>query len=173
MFMYQTTEIESNFTLPYDLICIQDGGMQFRLTFKCFDENQTAYSIQTGGLTGTFEVTYQCAGMDCQFECDMTIGNLYYFYIALENGYECLPGIEPVAVLKNDGETRNRTNLTFTFDKQGHINVNGCFRNKCDGYHSGIVFELQIDVSYIYDILSALESFFDALKRIQGHSNFY
>ena len=103
----------------------------------------------------------------------ITIGNLYYFYIELENVYECLPGIEPVAVLKNYGETLNRTNMTFTFDKLGHCNVNGCFKNASDGYNSGIIFELQIDMSYIYDILTSLEIFFDELKRIQGHSNFY
>jgi len=171
--MFKTIEIESNLELPYNLIDIRDGEKQFIFSFKCFDDNQTEYSIQAGGVTGKFEVTYKCSGIDSKFECDITIGNLYYFYIELENVYECLPGIEPVAVLKNYGETLNRTNMTFTFDKLGHCKVDCCFKNASDRYNSGIFFELQIDMSYIYDILNSLEKFFDELKQIQGHSKFY
>ena len=171
--MFKTIEIESNLEFPYELIHIQDQEKQFIFSFKCFDDNQTEHSIQTGGVTGKFEMTYKCRGIESQFECDITIGNLYCFYIELENVYECLPGIEPVAVLKNYGETLNRTNMTFTFDKCGHCIVDGCFKNMYDGYNSGIIFEFQIDMSYIYDILNSLEHFFDELKRIQGHGNFF
>lgn len=165
--------IESAFELPYKLIDIRDGSERFVFAFNCFDKNQTEYSIQAGGVTGRFEVTYKCRGIDSQFECDITIGNLYYFYIELENMYECLPGIEPIAVLKNYGETLNRTNMTFRADKCGHFIINGCFKNKENGYKSGIIFETKLDTVFIYDILNSLEKFFDELKRIQGHSNFY
>ena len=171
--MFGKIEIDPAFELPYKLIDIRDDSEQFILAFKCFDKNQTEYSIQTGGVSGIFEVTYKCCGIECQFECDLTIGNLYYFYIELENVYECLPGIEPVAVLKNYGETPDRTNMTFRFDKLGHCIISGLFRNKSNCYKSGIIFDISIDISFIYDILGSLEKFFDELKSIQGHSNFY
>ena len=170
--MFQEIEINSTLVLPYNLIDIGDSGERFVLAFKCFDQKQTDYSIQAGGVTGQFEIAYKCAGIDSRFDIDITIGNLYYFYIELENVYECLPGIDPVAVLKNYG-TLNRTDLTFRFDRSGHILVSGCFKNKHHNYTSGVIFDIQIDTSYIYDILHSLKSFFGELKRIQGHSNFY
>ena len=81
--MFKTIKVESNLELPYNLIDIQDGEKRFIFLFKCFDDNQTEYSIQAGGVTGKFEVTYKCCGIDSNFECDITIGNLYYFYIEL------------------------------------------------------------------------------------------
>ena len=170
--MFKTIEIDSTLELPYKLIDIRDGRKYLIFSFKCFDDDQTEYSIQAGGVTGKFEVIYKCCGIDSQFECDITIGNLYDFYIELKNVYECLPCNEPVAILKNYGEILNRTNMTFTFDKLGHCNVNGYFKNKYDGYDSGIMFEFKNDI-YIYGILNSLEKFFDELKRIQGHGNFY
>lgn len=139
--------------------------------FKCFNKNQTDYSIQAGGVTGRFEVIYKYCGIDSQFECYITIWNLYYFYIELENVYECLPGIEPIAILKNYDDTLNRANMILRFDKIGHCIVSGSFKNKNNWYKNGIMFE--IDTVFIFDILISLEKFFDDLKRIQGHSNFY
>ncbi|MCC3351432.1 hypothetical protein [Ruminococcus albus] len=170
--MFRKIEIDSILELPYKLIDIGDRDEQFVLAFKCFEENQTDYSIQAGGVTGKFEVTYKCCGIDSQFEIDMTIGNLYYFYVELDNAYECLPGSDPVAILKNYG-TLDRTDMTFRFDKLGHIIVSGSFKNKNNNYKCAVAFDMQIDTSYIYDILHSLKYFFDELKRIQGHSNFY
>ena len=170
--MFRKIEIDSILELPYKLIDIGDSDEQFVLAFKCFEENQTDYSIQTGGATGNFEITYKCSGIDSQFEIDITIGNLYYFYNELKNIYECLLGIDSVAVLKNYG-TLNRTDMTFKFDKLGHIIVSGSFKNKSNNYKCGVAFDMQIDTSYIYDILHSLKYFFDELKRIQGHSKFY
>lgn len=170
--MFKKIEIESTLELPYKLIDIKDGSGQLIFAFKCFDDNQTDYSIQEGGVTGKFVVSYKCCGIDSLFECDITIGNLHDFYIKLKNVYECLPGIEPLAVLKNYG-TLNRTDMTFRFDKLGHCFVSGYFKNESNDYKSGIIFDIQIELSDIYDILHSLERFFDELKRIQGHSNFY
>ena len=50
-----------------------------------FDSDQSNHSIEKFGVTGTFEVTYCSGGISSKFECDMTIGNLYDFYIQLEN----------------------------------------------------------------------------------------
>lgn len=170
--MFKKIEIENTLELPYKLIDIKNGSEHLRLAFKCFDDNQTDYSIQAGGVTGEFVVSYKGRGIDSLFECDITIGNLYDFYIELKNIYENLPGIEPFAVLKNHG-TLNRTDITFRFDKLGHCFVSGYFKNKSNGYKSGIIFDIQIELPNIYDLLHSLEKFFNELKRIQGHSNFY
>ena len=44
--MFKTIKVESNLELPYNLIDIQDGEKRFIFSFKCFDDNQTEYSIQ-------------------------------------------------------------------------------------------------------------------------------
>ena len=170
---FKEVDIKSNLELPYTLICIKEGSTQFDLYFKAFDEHQNEYTINAGGVTGTFEIAYSCLGMDCRFECDITMGNLYSFYLQLENVYECLPGIVPIATLENYGSLE-RSNLTFTFDKKGHVQVNGRFMNKDTQYSSGILFDVTMDAFYnITYIINTLKSFFEELKRIQGHSNFY
>ena len=155
------------------LISIKEGDEQFALYFKSFDEQQSEHSIKTGGVTGVFEISYSCPGMDCRFECDITMGNLYSFYLQLDNVYECLPGIVPIATLDNYGSSEH-TNLTFEFDKKGHVRVTGRFMNKDTHYNSGILFDITMDTFYnITNMINTLRSFFDELKRIQGHSNFY
>ena len=165
--------INSNLEIPYKLIDVQEGGEQFTLFFKCFDSDQTKYSVEMGGLTGQFEVTYNCCGISSKFDCDMTIGNLYAFYMQLENAYECLPGIDPVAVLENYGSDM-RSCMTFTFDKKERVVISGHFMDKVTSYKSGIMFEMEIDTFYVIsEILKSLECFFSELKRIQGHNTFY
>ena len=166
--------INSTLELPYKLIDIGDRNERFIFAFKCFDENQTEYSIQAGGVTGKFEITYKCSGIESNFECDLTIGNLYYFYIELDTAYDIKFCKDSVAILKDCSETLNRTKLMFRFDKLGHCFVEGCFKNKGNNYRSSISFEdIEIDQTFIPDILISLEKFFDELKRIQGHSKFY
>ena len=170
--MTMNTEINSTLELPYKLIDIGDSAEQFTLCFKSFDQARSAHSIQTSGVSGVFEVEYKCSGIDCRFECDMTVGNLFYFYTELENVYECLPGIEPVAFLNNYGADMH-TDMSLRFDKKGHFNVIGHFKNKQNNYKSSIAFDIQADTAFVYDILGSLKAFFDELKRIQGHGNFY
>ena len=166
-------EIKSDLELPYTLIYIKEGSTQFGLYFKSFDEKQSEHSINVGGVTGTFEIAYSCLGMDCRFECDITMGNLYSFYLQLENVYECLPGVVPIATLENYGSLE-RTNLTFKFDKKGHVQVSGRFMNKDAHYGSGILFDVSMDAFYnVTYIINSLKRFFEELKRIQGHSKFY
>ncbi len=170
--MFETVEIDSNLELPYKLIDLHEEGEEFSLSFKDFDSDQSNHSIEKFGVTGTFEVTYCSGGINSQFECDMTIGNLYDFYIQLENVYECLPGIEPIATLENYGSL-NRASMTFNFDKKGHVIINGKFMDSKNEYKSGIIFEKEIDTVYITEILTSLNIFFEELKRIQGHGKFY
>ena len=74
-------ENDSSIELPYKLIDIAMGKERFVLSFIRFARHQDSFSIKRGGLTGDFEVAYQCEGMDCKFECDITMGNLYTFYL--------------------------------------------------------------------------------------------
>ena len=136
-------KIESTLELPYKLIDVRNDNEQLIFSFLSFDDGQTDYSIQKGGVTGKFGVSYKCSGIESCFECDITIGNLYYFYIELENVYERLPGIKPVAVLENYGELK-RTEMTISCDKTGRWSVSGCFRNKGTGYREMIKYLLRI-----------------------------
>ncbi len=171
--MYKEIEIKTNLDLPYKLIDISENDEQFIFSFKSFDPKQTEYSIQSGGVTGAFEITYRCKGIESQFECDITVGNVFDFYHDLDYAYDIQCGKDTAATLKNYGDTLNRTNLSFTFDKKGHCVVVGNFRNKNTQYKSGITFELQIDQTYIPEILRSFELFFAELRRIQGHGVFY
>lgn len=171
--MYKEIEIISELQLPYKLIDINEGEEQFVFSFKSFEPKQTEYSIKSGGITGVFEITYKCIGIESQFECDITVGNVYDFYVGLDYAYDIQFGKDTVAVLKNYGDTLDRTNLTFTFDKKGHCILNGDFKNKNTQCKSGISFEFEIDQTYIPEILRSLENFFSELRRIQGHSVFY
>lgn len=56
---------------------------------------------------------------------------------------ECFPGVNPIATLENYGSLE-RSNLTFKFDKMGHVQVNGWFMNKDAHYSSGILFDVKI-----------------------------
>ena len=171
--MFKTVIIDSNLELPYKLIDIHEDGEQFALSFKEFDSGQSDYSIERGGLTGKFEVTYNCCGINSQFECDMTIGNLFDFYIQLENSHECLSGTDSIAVLEDYGSDK-RTNMTFNFLNNNRVVISGNFLNSNTLYKSGIQFEMEIDTFYVIsETLNSLEYFFNELKRIQGHSTFY
>ena len=62
--MFKEADIETTLELPYTLIDIGEDEERFVFAFRRFDENQTDYSIQAGGLTGKFEVMYRCKGME-------------------------------------------------------------------------------------------------------------
>ena len=171
--LHTIQKIESTLELPYRLIDWQSGSEHFIFQFQAFDENQTDISIQNGGITGAFGVMYQGTGISCAFTCDITIGNVYDFYISLDNAYDIMYGKNAVAVLKNYGETLHRTNLTFSFDSKGHCSVSGYFQNKENRYHSGITFAFELDQTYIPEILHRMDQFFQEIRRIQGHGQFY
>lgn len=169
--MYTTQTIESTIELPYKLIDIDTGRENFIFLFNEFDDNQTDYSIKMGGVTGKFRVIYQGKGINCNFGCDITVGNVYEFYMSLDNAYDAL-GKNSVAILKNYG-TLNRTNLTINFDNKGHCFVDGYFKNEDNLYESGIFFSFKIDQTYLIESLNSMKTFFQELRRIQGHNDFY
>lgn len=166
--LYTVRKIESRIELPYDLIDLKTGNEHFVLQFSGFDENQTDYSINMGGVTGKFNVIYQCRGMDCNFRCEITVGNVYEFYISLDSACNAMSGKASLNYYSPD-----RSSLTFTLDKKGHCLVEGSFKNKDNFCKSGVTFSFETDQTYITGILKSMEIFFRELKRIQGHDTFY
>ena len=172
--MFKEADIETTLELPYTLIDIGEDEERFVFAFRRFDENQTDYSIQAGGLTGKFEVMYRCKGMESRFECDITVGNVYELFVALDNAYEGFSGKLPSVVLHNYGNAPYRTEMTFKFEKTGHFIFSGRFMNKSNEYRSGIIIDsIKSDSVFLSDILKNSEKFFAELSRIQGHRNFY
>ena len=99
------------------------------------------------------------------------MGDLYCFYIELDNVYDGLPGTKPVAILESNAETQERTKMTFRPDN-GMFVINGLFRNRDNCYKSGIIFDMEIDTVFVVEMLVTLENFFKELEEIQGHRNF-
>ncbi|MCH5349993.1 MAG: hypothetical protein J1E40_11765 [Oscillospiraceae bacterium] len=170
--MYTIRKIESAIELPYDLIDINTGSEHFIFQFISFDDNQTDRSIEMGGVTGKFGIIYQSKGIDCNFECDISVGNVYTFYYSLDTAYDIMSGRNAVSVLSDYGDTLNRTNLTITFDNKGRCLMDGYFKNKDDLYKSSIAFSFKIEHTDISDMLISMDKFFHELIRVQGHNNF-
>ncbi|MCM1506105.1 MAG: hypothetical protein NC177_03070 [Ruminococcus flavefaciens] len=146
------------------LIDISEWDEHFIFQFNEFDGNQTDY------LTGKFGIVYLGKGMECSFDCDITIGNVYDFAVALENAYEYIKGGK--AVLANYGSL-DRSNLSVVFDGKGHCEVTGKFLNADNFYKSGISFAFSLDQTHINDILIKMDIFFEELHRIQGHNKYF
>lgn len=173
--MYSIIKIESEIELPYKLIDINSltGGEHFIFSFNEFDGNQTEYSIERGGVTGKFGIVYQSKGIDCNFKCDVTVGNVHDFYMSLDDAWDIKSGRNASAFLKCYGYDSDRTDFTINFDNKGRCFAGGHFKNAEDQYKSGVFFSFETDPIYITDILNSTENFFRELIRIQGHKNFY
>ena len=167
---YKEFIINSKLELPYRLIDIAESGEQFIFKFKEFDDKQTEYSVSMGGLTGKFGIIYIGKGMNCEFNCDITIGNVYDFFMSLDSLYENFGCSK--AILENYGSL-NRTYLSVAFDKKGHCEITGNFLNEDNFYQSGISFSFSLDQTYISDMLGRMDIFFEELYCIQGHSTYY
>lgn len=164
--MYITKEIKSPFELPYTLIDIIGGGERFVLQFIAFDEGQSNYSIQAGGVTGKFGICYKGKGMDVEFECNITMGNLAEFNYALDTSWDIYFGRDTSAILCDYTEP-HRTLLEFTFDGKGKCSAKGNFLNVENAYRSGVNFELDVDPSFIPEIIGTINIFLEDLKRLQ------
>ena len=168
---YKEIIIESKLELPYVRIDIFERDEHFIFQFNEFDDKQTDYSIRTGGVTGKFGIIYSGKGMECSFDCDITIGNVHDFAVSLENAYDNLNGRK--AILENYGSL-NRTNLCVAFDNKGHCEITGKFLNEDNFYKSGISFSFfSLDQTHISDIIGKMDIFFRELYRIQGHNTYY
>ncbi|MBO4865274.1 MAG: hypothetical protein J5582_01705 [Ruminococcus sp.] len=159
--------------LPCTLIDIGDRDERFTLIFDRFDEGLTEHSVKSHGLSGRFKAVYKCRGMDCCFDIDLTIGNLYYFSYDLDTAWDINFGRNSNAVLRSYGEPPFRSELVFAFDDSGKCTVSGQFRTSENRFRSGISFEMEADRSVISSQIAAMEKFFDKLSEIQGSKNFY
>lgn len=162
--------INSRLELPYRLIDIEEWGERFIFQFKKFDDGQTDYSVSATGVTGKFGIVYIGKGMNCEFDCDITIGNVRDFAVSLENAYDNMN--DGKAVLVNYGSL-NRSNLSVVFGKRENCKMTGNFLNEDNFYKSGISFSFSLDQIYIHDIIKNMDDFFEELYRIQGHNSYY
>ena len=142
-----------------------------RVRLHRFDERQTEHSKKNNGLSCIFRIAYKCSGMECSFDINLTIGNLYYFCYDLDTAWDIKFGWNTTAVLRNYGDIC-RSELVFSFDGYGRCTVSGKFMNSECGFRNGISFEMKIDRSQITDQTASMESFFNKLAEIQGNRNF-
>ncbi len=162
--------IDSKLELPYPLIDVENFGEHFVFQFVSFDKGQTVYSIENGGVTGQFGIKYVGKGMNCGFLCDITIGNVRDFAVALEDAYDKLNG-EKVELL-NYGSL-DRSYLSFSLDKRGCCEISGRFDNKENMYNSGIHFSFTIDQTFIVSTLHNMDYFLEEIYRLQGHNRYF
>lgn len=167
---YRIVEIESDISLPFDLININYNNINFSFYFSEFDKYQTDSSIQMGGVTGKFGINYIDDGIHAYFKCDVTIGNVFCFYKKLVSCYEILNG----SAILSDYSNEN-TFLKIEFDKTGHCKVNGSFVNKnhFNNIKSKIEFEFNLDQTYLFDNILNMKYFFRIIEEIQNNSIFY
>ncbi|SEK64469.1 hypothetical protein [Ruminococcus albus] len=159
--------------LPCTLIDIGEKDERFTLIFDRFDEGLTEHSVKSHGLSGIFKAVYKCRGMDCCFDIDLTIGNLYYFSYDLDTAWDIYFGRNSKAVLRSYGEPPFGSELIFAFNEIGKCTVSGHFMNSEYGFRNGISFEMAADNSVISSQIVAMKNFFDKLDEIQGNKNFY
>ncbi len=167
---FNEVKIDSKLELPYSLIDVENFGEHFVFRFVSFDKGQTDYSIENGGISGQFGIKYVGKGMNCDFLCDITIGNVRDFAVALDDAYDKLNGQK--VELSNYGSS-DSSYLSFTFDKRGFCEISGQFDNKENMYNCGIHFSFSIDQSFVASILHNMDYFFEEIYRLQGHNRYY
>ena len=150
------------FPVPFRLFEINTGTVYFAFELKSLDNNTSDQSLKPG----IFECIYRCPGMDCRFPCDLSIENLYYFYLSLDTAYDIEFSKNTKAVL--DADNKESTHIEFAFDDKCRCTVSGRIQNKAIAYPSGITVSFPVEQSDVCDVLTSLESFFRAWKQLQG-----
>lgn len=156
------------FALPFPLMDIQSSGEHFQfLCTEIVPEYRTADAVQPSGFFCKFGIEYAGRGLNACFGCDITAGNVYAFYHALDDLYD---GLSPsgTAQLVNYG-TLERTSFCVRFDKKGGCVLQGYFLNADSSYQSGIQINMQLDQSYLSDSVCTMQHFFRTLAEVQGH----
>ena len=164
--MFSALDFFGDLSLPFRLIEINTGDEFFALECK---ELKSFGSEEN--LSGTFEVIYKCSGMDCHFECDITIGNVYYFYLELDTAYDIMFSKNSKAVLSD--YNNDKTSVVFQFDDKCRCKAFGKIKNKTNQYRSGIKFTMNVEPSEISDALVSLDEFLSELKRVKGNMDFF
>ncbi|MBR1530147.1 MAG: hypothetical protein IJ642_12745 [Oscillospiraceae bacterium] len=149
--------------LPYALITLSDDHRKF--IFQCL-------SIDYNTMYVKFGIIYRSPEVNAKFSCDITIGNVYDFYVSLDMAYDLLDGTETKAVLETYGSL-DRTEFSVEFDRKGHCTLKSRFLSRESHYQNGINFQMKLDQSYLIDSMKAMSRFFKELSEIQGNSVFY
>ena len=144
-------------------ICTNEGA--FVLSIIAIDEG-TPESIRRGGITADFNIQIRVDGINADFKCLLSVGNLFAFYSELQEKYRYLSG---KAVLKDCSE--RLTNVIFDFHKTGGCRIYG---HAYSSAYSGnkIEFSLDCDQTYISPVICSLKLFFDELAELQGYYDF-
>ena len=157
--------------MPYPLLDIRSGEryVQLRCT-EIVPEYRTPDAERPTDFHCKFGIVYEGGGLNACFGCDITAGNVYAFYQALEKAYAALdPAV--TAELTNYGET-DRTRLCVSFDKKGGCVLEGYVMSRESGYQSGVRFCLHTEQSALNGSLHHMRHFFRTLAAAQGHSSF-
>ncbi|MCL2463138.1 MAG: hypothetical protein FWF44_10770 [Defluviitaleaceae bacterium] len=152
--------------LPFFAIRINTGEENFELQLTNIDE-YTAETLKWGGVSAKFKIIVDVKGIHADFQCCLTVGNLYNFYMQLSERHKNLQGS---AELKYYSESL--TNIIFTFDKSGHCVICGMVQN---GTYSGnkVGFKIECDQTFITPVLVSLRTIFTEFAEIQGNYIFY
>ena len=153
-------------SFPYRLMEINNGDVFFALECK-----ELSSFGSEDNLSGTFEIIYKCSGMDCHFECDISIGNIYYFYLELDTAYDIMFCKNAKAVLSS--YNNDRTDLVIEFDDKCNCTASGKIRNKSDQYRSGIEFTMNVEQSDVCDALVSIDEFLIEMHRLKGNMDFF
>lgn len=159
-------DLNSMAPLPLNVIDLEHSGIHFVLRLLYFNDGQTESSVKENGVTGQFGILYEDSGMRCEFEIDCTISSLIWLGDSLEYS------MNKEAVLVNEG-TEEHSFLSCTSDEDTYI-FTGRFRNKENGYRSGISFEITADKAYapIPDVTKGIEALTHKIYMIQGHNRY-
>ena len=157
--------------LPYPLLDIRSGEryVQLRCT-EIVPEYRTPDAERPTDFHCKFGIVYEGGGLNACFGCDITAGNVYAFYQALEKAYAALDSAV-TAELTNYGET-DRTRLCVRFDKKGGCVLEGHFMSRESNYQSGVRFCLHTEQSALNGSLHHMRHFFRTLAAAQGHPVF-
>lgn len=165
---YKIIEIHSEITCPFKLMDFHFETFSFEFLFKEFDKEQSDYAIEHGGVTGIFSVAFNEEGLNVQFPCDVTVGNVYSFFVQLK---ECYGSMNGAVVLEDYSKERVHMEVIFYNSGQCEVDIevaNYSSYNSC----GKIKVNFQCDQSYWRNIIDNFNIFFTELARLQGYYDF-
>ena len=151
--------------LPYCVFDISTNDGKIKLLLTNIDKG-TLETVKMGGLIADFNIQIVVYGINADFKCWITIGNLYDFYIKLQ---ECYKNLYGTAVLKYHDEELTR--ISVDFQNTGKCTVYGYAQTKSYKKNK-IEFCIECDQTYIEPNIRMLKILFDELAVIQGFYEF-
>lgn len=151
--------------LPYCAIDISTCNGKMRLLVTDVDK-AAPEALKRGGVTAEFHIQIAVDGINADFNCSISLGNLYIFYIDLQ---KCYKEVKGTAVLKDYSE--RLTNIAVCFIHTGQCVVSGFAQNGAYSKNK-IEFYIQCDQTFINQNIKSLKALFDKLAAIQGFYEF-